>query len=88
MSEVQFEDNNPRYAAQRFESLDAQPSKLALFVIKMGIAKEEQTANYVLIGVAVVSFIVALYVLKDTFSVHPPPQNQNIILLLQKKGVR
>ncbi|MSR78827.1 MAG: hypothetical protein EXS59_01640 [Candidatus Taylorbacteria bacterium] len=81
MSNVQFDDGS--YAAQRFAGVTQDEPVLVKFVIKTGIVKDAASANIVLIGVSICSFALAIYVLWQTLSVKPPPQNQNVILKIQ-----
>lgn len=83
MSNVQFDEGG--YGANRFESVQGDTPRLVRLVLRMGLVKDESQANYVLIGVAVVSFIVAFFIVKNALAFHPPPQNQNVILMKTAK---
>ncbi len=86
MSNVQFDDGS--YATQRFAGVTQDEPMLVKLVLKTGIVKDSASANIVLIGIAVCSFALAIYVLWQTLSVKPPPQNQNVILKIQASQKR
>ncbi|MDO8482586.1 MAG: hypothetical protein Q7S86_02075 [bacterium] len=83
MSNVQFEDGS--YAGGRFDSAQGDTPVLVKFLLKTGVVKTDTQANYVLIGVAVCAFIIAIVVFYKTLAVKPPPQNQNVVLMKAAK---
>lgn len=60
MAEIQF-DEGPQYA--RPVPREAEPGAIVVLVQKWGLAKDPQQAQYVLLGVAVVTFFLTLGVL-------------------------
>ncbi|KKW08181.1 MAG: hypothetical protein UY44_C0016G0006 [Candidatus Kaiserbacteria bacterium GW2011_GWA2_49_19] len=83
MSNVQFEEGN--YVGGRFDAVQKDTSVLVKFLLKIGVVKTEEQANYVLIGVAVCAFIIAIMVFYKTIAIKPPPQNQNVVLMKAAK---
>lgn len=83
MSNVQFEEGN--YVGGRFDAVQGDTPVLVKFLLKTGIVKTEEQANYVLIGVAVCAFITAVVVFYNAIVVKPPPQNQNVVLMKSAK---
>ena len=69
-NDLQFdEDHNLLYA--RVESSSKTP-KLVQFVVNTGIAKDEKTAMYVLVGVAVLIIIVTILLFATSGSTNVP----------------
>jgi hypothetical protein len=65
MSDVQFNEENVntghgRILYSRFETTDQTPKMVGL-IMKFGLAKDESRANYILIGIIVVCWIVFAY---------------------------
>ena len=60
---VEFNDeqNQNRVLYGRFAQSNQAP-KLVTWLLKIGIAKNESQANYILIGIAVISVILAIYI--------------------------
>ena len=59
--EFNEEQNQNRVLYGRFAQ-SSQAPKLVTWLLKIGIAKNETQANYILIGVAVVSIVLAIYI--------------------------
>ncbi len=57
---VEFNDESNQIS-QRRSSENNRPPKLVTWLLKIGVAKNESQANYVLIGVAIVAFILSFY---------------------------
>lgn len=60
--DVQFEEEDAMITRAAYDSLN-EPKGLAKLVIKIGIAKDESQANYVLIGIMVAALLATLYVI-------------------------
>ena len=60
MSNVEFDENN--FPANNFASQSSTPFLPGL-IIKLGMAKTEKQANYVLVTIAVCAFLLTLYVI-------------------------
>jgi hypothetical protein len=72
MSNIEFTEEkqeNVRYG--RFEPSNTTP-KLVRLVMKLGLAKTKKQANYVLMAVTLISFILAIYF----FATGGPPRRQ------------
>lgn len=83
MSNVQFEEGT--YVGGRFDAVSAETPVLVKFLLKTGLVKTEEQANYVLIGIAVCAFLSAFVVFYRAVKVKPPPLNQNVVLLKAAK---
>ena len=83
MSDVQFEDGS--YAGGRFDKPQVNTPVLVKFLLKTGLVKTDEQANYVLIGVSVCAFLAAFIVFYNTIAIRPPPQNQNVVLMKAAK---
>lgn len=77
MPNVEFDENN--LPMGRFTPGVGQSPGLVKLVIKLGIAKDERNANYVLIGIAVCAILLTIFVLKNSFSGSRSRQNSAII---------
>lgn len=84
MSNVQFEEGN--YVGGRFDTVSADTPLLVKFLLKTGLVKTEEQANYALIGVAVCAFLAAFIVFYNAVKAKPPPQNQNVVLMKAVKS--
>lgn len=60
--DVQFEEEDAMITRVAYNSLN-EPKGLSKIVIRLGLAKNESQANYVLIGVMVVALLATLYVI-------------------------
>ena len=83
MSNVQFEEGN--YVGGRFDDTKGDTPALVRLLLKTGMVKTEEQANYVLIGVAVCAFLAAFFVFYNAVKIKPPPQNQNVVLMKTAK---
>ena len=72
MADVQFEENN---FEGRFSPVSSQPPVLVRFILKTGLVKDEKQANYVLIGIAVVAVISAIFILRSSFGGSAPAES-------------
>ncbi len=66
---VEFEDETNQaknFANNRFSN-NNQPPKLVGWILKTGLVKNENQANYVLIALAIVAFLTSLYYFSDLF---------------------
>jgi len=71
MSNVDFPGekfNRPTYA-------EPKTSTMVKFVMKVGLAKSEKTANYVLLGIAVLFFVLTIIIF---INIHGTPPDQKI----------
>lgn len=57
MSDVQFQDQQPRYQYKKKQSF------LMRLVFATGLAKNEQQAQYILLGVAVLALVIGAFLL-------------------------
>jgi hypothetical protein len=75
MSDVQFEEekmSNNRYVGM------GEPPMMVKFLLKHGLVKDEKQANYVLIAVAVISVILTIWVIRNTFGFGVTQPSQNV----------
>lgn len=59
---VEFNDENNLGPKPQFESVN-EPSKMAVLIMKFGLADSEEKANKVLTGIAITAFILTLFVI-------------------------
>ena len=67
MSDVQFEEDNSMNMNNRFAMAAGEPPIMVKLLLKTGLVKDEKQANYVLIGIAAVSVLLTIWVVKSTF---------------------
>jgi hypothetical protein len=65
MPNVEFDENN--FPSNNFASQSNSTSFLVGLVIKLGMAKTEQQANYVLMTIAVCAFLTTIYIVVKMF---------------------
>jgi hypothetical protein len=61
MPNVEFDENN--FPSSNFQSQSNSTPALVGLIMKLGMAKTEQQANYVLITIAVCAFAATIYVI-------------------------
>lgn len=76
MPNVEFDENN--LPGGRFTPEAGQSPGLVKFIIKSGIVKDEKSANYILIGIAVCAILLTIFVLKNSFGGSRSRQNSAI----------
>ena len=77
MSDVEFEDRS--FAADRFNVTSRPVPVLVRFLMKIGLVETEDQGNYVLIGIAVCAFALAVWVFKDALAAPKPAVSQNVV---------
>jgi hypothetical protein len=61
-NDVQFEEEDTMLTQHAYASMN-EPKGLVKLVMKLGLAKNEAGANYVLIGIMVLALIATMYVI-------------------------
>lgn len=77
MSNVEFEDGS--FTAERFNVPSVGVPVSVRFLLKIGLVKDENQANYVLIGISVCALALAVWVFKDAMASPRPAPSQNVI---------
>ncbi len=71
MVNVQFDENNLTNVGYRTRKVERVASKMVILVMKIGLAKNERSAQHVLVGISCIFFAVAFFVslslFKDNF---------------------
>lgn len=85
MADIQF-DTEQEYARQSAQQ--SEPSGLTGLVQKWGLAKDNQQASYVLLGIAIAATITAIYIAIPKSidnSANPPPGAELLVSILPRK---
>lgn len=84
MADVEFEDRN--FAGGRFEPQATTTPVLVKFLMKTRVVQNESQANYVLIGLSVCAFVLAIVIFWN--ALQPPTTNLNQNVRIPSSAVR
>lgn len=79
MSQVQFDEGS--YLATRRDVSQVEDPAMIKLVLKTGLVKTSAQANYVLIGLTLVIFILSVVIFYETINGNSRPRNQNVVLI-------
>ncbi len=80
MSDVQFDEERISNFSS-YQSQNSNPPKIVALVIKLGLADSEKKANYILLGLIIIVFVISIFVFFNYVKspVKGPPVNEQTI---------